>query len=113
MAYNIYTNLFYGQTLSRRPMSESKKTTDKETIRSWAEARNGVPAFVKGTESNNSGVLRIHFPEASNNDNQFDKISWDNFFDQFEKNKLAMVYQDKKDSGETSTFYKMVSRDDK
>ncbi|AHM63441.1 hypothetical protein D770_25990 [Flammeovirgaceae bacterium 311] len=94
-------------------MSESKKTTDKETIRSWAEARNGVPAFVKGTESNDSGVLRIHFPEASSNDSQFDKISWDKFFDQFEKNNLALLYQDKKESGEKSTFYKMVSREDK
>lgn len=111
MAYNIYTNLFYEQTLSRRPMSESKKTTDKEAIRNWAEARDGVPAFVKNTESGDSGVLRIHFPKASNNDDQFDEISWDKFFDQFEKNKLAMVYQEKKDSGESSTFYKLVSRE--
>lgn len=111
MAYNIYTNLFYGQTLSSRPMSESKKTTDKETIRNWAEARNGVPAFIKGTENKDSGVLRIHFPQASKNDDQFDKISWDKFFEQFDQNKLAMVYQEKLDDGNKSNFYKLVSRD--
>lgn len=92
-------------------MSESKKTTDKEAIRNWAEARNGVPAFVKGTENKDSGVLRIHFPQASNDNDNFDKISWDKFFDQFDKNKLAMVYQEKKDNGEQSTFYKLVDRE--
>lgn len=111
MAYNIYTNLFHGQTISRpRAMSESKKTTDKETIRNWAEARNGVPAMVKNTEKGDSGVLRIHFPEKSENKESFDKISWDQFFREFDNNNLSMVYQDKKSDGEQSTFYKLVDR---
>ena len=92
-------------------MSDSNKTTDKETIRNWAEARNGVPAYVKGTEKGDGGVLRIHFPTASNNNTQFDKISWEKFFDQLEQNNLAMVYQEKKDNGENSTFYKLVNRE--
>ena len=110
MSYNIYTNLFYGQTISSNTMSESKKTTDRGAIKRWTESRNGVPAYVKGTENNDSGVLRIHFPENSNNDNDFDEIEWDEFFDTFEKNKLAFLYQEEKKDGEKSTFHKFVSR---
>lgn len=91
-------------------MSESRKTTDRSAIKKWAEARKGVPAFVKGTENGDDGVLRIHFPQASNNDDNFDKIDWDQFFDSFEENKLAMVYQEEKQNGEKSTFYKFVNR---
>lgn len=88
-------------------MSDSHKTTDHQKIKSWAEARGGVPTVVKGTESGKGeGVLRIHFPKASSDQN-FDKISWDEFFKQFEKNKLSFLYQEEKDS----TFHKFVNRD--
>lgn len=90
-------------------MSESRKTTDRNAIKRWAEARKGVPTFVKGTENGDEGVLRIHFPEASSNDN-FDKVDWDQFFGVFEEKNLAMVYQEEKQNGEKSTFHKFVSR---
>lgn len=91
-------------------MSESKKTSDRKAIKRWAEARKGVPAIVKGTEGGDGGVLRIHFPEASENDEKFEKIDWDQFFDVFEERNLAMLYQEEKESGEPSTFHKIVSR---
>ena len=91
-------------------MSESKKTTDRNAIRRWAEARNGVPTYVKGTENDDSGVLRIHFPQGSNNDDNFDKIDWDEFFDTFEEKNLAFLYQEEKQDGEKSTFHKFVNR---
>ena len=91
-------------------MSESKKTTDRKAIKRWAEERKGVPAFVKGTENNDSGVLRIHFPEAGNNDENFDKVDWDQFFETFEDKNLAMLYQEEKQNGEKSTFHKFVNR---
>lgn len=110
MSYNIYTNLFYGQTISSNVMSEAKKTTDPNKIKSWAEDRNGIPAIVKGTENGQGGVLRIHFPEASNADENFDPIDWNQFFHQFDEKDLAMVYQEEKQSGEKSTFHKFVNR---
>lgn len=110
MSYNIYTNLFYGQTISSNVMSESKKTTDKSAIKRWAEERNGVPAFVKGTEGGADGVLRIHFPENSDSKESFDEVDWEQFFDSFEKNKLAFLYQEEKQNGENSTFHKFVNR---
>lgn len=110
MAYNIYTNLFYEQSTSKKPDCGAKKTTDKQTIKNWAEARNGIPAVLKSTECDEGSALRIQFPKANHRFKNFDKISWDNFFDQFEKNKLALVYQESKGSGESSTFYKLVNR---
>lgn len=110
MSYNIYTNLFYGQTISRYPMSESKKTTDRSAIKRWAEARNGVPTFVKGTENGDGGLLRIHFPQASSSDENFDKVDWNEFFETFEERDLAMLYQEEKENGEKSTFHKFVNR---
>ena len=110
MSYNIYTNLFYGQTISSNTMSESKKTTDRGAIKRWAEDRKGVPAYVKGTENKDSGVLRIHFPENRDDDADFDEIEWDEFFDTFEEKNLAFLYQDEKKDGEKSTFHKFVSR---
>ena len=91
-------------------MSESKKTTDRKAIRRWTEERNGVPAFVKGTESGADGVLRIHFPENSDSEDSFDEVDWEQFFDSFEKNNLAFLYQEEKQDGEKSTFHKFVSR---
>lgn len=91
-------------------MSTSKKTTDRDTIKRWAEKRKGVPAMVRGTESGNEGVLRIHFPQASQQDEAFDQVDWEQFFDIFEQKNLTMLYQEEKENGEQSTFHKFVNR---
>ena len=92
-------------------MSTSDRTHDHQTIQKWAEKRNGIPAKIKGTgKGSDEGVLRIHFPEHSESDN-FEEISWDDFFKDFEKNKLDFLYQEKKADGESSTFHKFVDRE--
>lgn len=90
-------------------MSKSGETKDHELIKEWVESRNGIPAKIKGTGKNqDEGILRIHFPDNSENDEQFEEISWDDFFENFDKNKLIFLYQDEKDSGEKSTFHKFI-----
>lgn len=90
---------------------ESKVTTDHQKIRSWAEARGGKPAGVKSTGGGDDpGILRIHFPEAGEEES-LEEIPWDQFFDKFEEKDLAFLYQDETDSGETSRFFKFVTRD--
>jgi hypothetical protein len=37
-------------------------------------------------------------------------IGWDDWFDAFDDNNLALLYQEQKSSGEDSTFFKLVSR---
>ena len=89
-------------------MSDSKKTTDHDTIRKWVEARGGRPASVAGTgNGDGAGLLRIDFAEP---DDSLEEVSWDEFFEKFEEKKLAFLYQDKTASGERSTFNKLVSR---
>lgn len=94
-------------------MSKSEITNDHKKIQAWAEGREGVPAKIKSTgKDDEDGVLRIHFPKHSNNDDRFEEISWEDFFENFDKNKLNFLYQDKKEDGELSTFHKFVQRED-
>ena len=92
-------------------MSESSKTTtDHDTIRSWAQARDARPAHVKGTEeAGGVGVLRLDFPAYEGP--PLEHITWDQFFGKFDEQKLAMVYQDETADGKPSNFNKLVSRD--
>lgn len=93
-------------------MSTSKQTHDHQIIRKWAEDRDGVPAKVSGTGKNDEGILRIHFPEFSENSN-LERISWEDFFADFESDQLDFLYQEKKADGEISTFHKFISRESK
>lgn len=89
--------------------SESQRTTDHDEIRAWVEERDGHPARVEGTGEDGDGLLRIDFDEA---DEDLERIDWDEFFEAFEANDLALVYQDETDEGEESRFSKLVSRED-
>jgi hypothetical protein len=54
-----------------------KRATDHETIKRWAEERGGMPATVRGTESDGeAGVLCIDFLGGAGED-QLEHISWD------------------------------------
>ena len=91
--------------------SEAKVTTDHDEIRKWVEERGGHPARVKGTESRNSaGLLRIDYPGYSG-EQSLEEITWGEFFEGFDKNNLAFLYQDKTKDGKESRFSKLVDRD--
>ena len=91
--------------------SQTRTTTDHDEIRRWVEEHDGSPAAVRGTERQSSpGVLRFDFPGGAGED-QLKHISWDEWFDAFEDNNLALLYQEQKSSGEDSTFFKLVNRD--
>src|SRR4051794_20014907 len=86
----------------------SKTTQDHEEIRRWAEERGGKPAHVKSTESDDDiGILRIDFPGYSGG-GSLEEISWDEFFEKFDENNLALVYQEETAAGERSNFNKIV-----
>ena len=89
----------------------SNQTHDHQKIKQWAEERGGVPAKIKGTgKGDDEGVLRIHFPKNSDDNDRFEQIDWDDFFEKFDEKKLDFLYQDKKSDGEQSTFHKFVER---
>jgi len=90
---------------------ESNVTTDHEEIQTWVEERGGHPARVIGTDKGDSaGVLRIDFPGYSGEDT-LEEISWDEFFEGFEENNLAFLYQDETKDGKESRFSKLIDRD--
>ncbi|MFC3199690.1 hypothetical protein ACFOET_18880 [Parapedobacter deserti] len=93
-------------------MSTSKQTHDHEEIKKWAAERGGVPAKVRSTggSSDNEGILRIHFPENSEHRQELKEIPWEDFFQEFDEEKLDFLYQNRKADGELSTFHKFVNR---
>src|ERR1700709_298135 len=90
---------------------ESHQTTDHEEIRKWVEARKGKPATIAGTEKKGeeAGLLRIDMPGGATNP-PLEPISWDDFFEKFDGEKLALVYQEAKADGDPSYFCKFVQR---
>ena len=92
-------------------MPRAQATTDHQKIRQWVEARNGHPSVIRSTESEQpgrAGLLRIDFNKP---EDELDEVSWDEFFDTFDENNLAFLYQDKTASGRKSRFNKFVNRD--
>jgi len=90
--------------------TDSKTTTNHDTIKQWVESRGGFPATVKSTKDDGKpGLLRIDFPGYSGEDS-LERIDWDSFFEKFEENDLALLYQEELKSGEESRFCKLVSR---
>ncbi|HKO15349.1 MAG TPA: hypothetical protein VJU87_03865 [Gemmatimonadaceae bacterium] len=89
----------------------SHTTTNHDEIRKWAEVRHAQPACVKGTGGKGDpGMIRLDFPGFSGADS-LQHISWDEWFQVFDDNDLALVYQEKTADGERSNFNKLVSRD--
>lgn len=86
-------------------MSEAQTTTDHDEIRKWAEERDGRPAKVETDRP--GGILRIDFGEPDKN---LEQISWEEFFEIFDSNKLAFLHQDETGGGKTSRFNKFVER---
>jgi len=89
-------------------MAQGKVTTDHDKIRQWAEERGGSPATVKSTQTDSEpGVLRLDFEPR---DSALEPIEWDEFFEKFDGEGLALLYQDRTDDGKISRFHKFVNR---
>lgn len=87
---------------------ETQRTTDHDTIQKWAEARDGKPSVVTDN-GNETEILRLDFPGYA--EKNLKEISWKKWFDLFDKNGLALVYQEVTDDGNKSNFNKLVNRD--
>jgi hypothetical protein len=85
----------------------ARTTTDHDEIREWAQAHGGRPAAVARTHKGGDvGIVRIMFPDAPNSEHDaLTEIGWDEFFAEFEKRKLALLYNP------NSLFSKIIGRD--
>jgi hypothetical protein len=85
--------------------------TDPEEIRRWAEERGAKPSCVRRTGGrSDTGMIRLDFPGYSGQES-LEEISWDDWFEKFESNNLALMVQDETSSGQRSNFNKIVSRE--
>jgi hypothetical protein len=82
-------------------MASAEPVIDHDEIREWAEAHGGRPAKVE-TEGE-GGILRLDFREKDEN---LTEISWEEFFEIFEENNLALLLSPK----DESRFNKFVER---
>jgi hypothetical protein len=91
-------------------MSSAKTTTDHEQIRKWVEKRGGHPAVVAATQNKGrpGGELRIDYDEpGGNDDTRLKRIGWDEFFQIFDGNDIAFLY----DPDSDSRFSKFVEKE--
>jgi len=56
-------------------------------------------------------MVRLDFPGFSGK-NSLQEISWDEFFNAFDENGLALVYQEKTAGGKRSNFNKLIKREE-
>jgi hypothetical protein len=88
-------------------MASAHATIDHNEIRRWAEKHGGRPAKVE--TKGPGGILRLDFGEKDPN---LEEISWDEFFQIFDDNDLALLIQAEpsESEGRPSRFNKFVQR---
>ena len=80
-------------------------TTHHEVIKEWAEARDGTPATVEGTEHDDHlGVLRFDFGGDSDT---LRHVSWEEWFSTFDDRGLNFIYQETRTDGSQSNFFRL------
>lgn len=74
-------------------MKEGEKTTtNHEEVKTWVDSKQGRPARSKTATGRDGTSLKIIFP--GNTDKNLMEITWEEFFDEFDRDELAFVYQE-------------------
>ena len=76
-----------------------KYTIDHDVIRKWVEGRGGWPAKFR----------RIYFSRYVTR-GVLPRVRWEEFFQTFEEQRLAFLYQEHTATGRLSHFFRFVSR---
>ncbi len=88
--------------------TSSRITTDRDAIRCWAEERGAKPVLIARGSDGDPGTVRLEFAESRDNSSR--DIGWEEWFEKFDRSKLALLYQEQTANGERSSFYQMVHR---
>lgn len=85
---------------------------DHEEVRGWIEEHGGRPALVRGVleeeGEENPEILHIAF----DGDVGVEEISWSEFFDRFDNENLALVYETQEDPSEFSLIDRVAAIDE-
>ena len=87
-------------------MAQTTRTIDHDEIQQWASVHGGAPAILADSRVGESGMLRLDFGEGTE---ALERITWADFFDIFDENDLAFVYEFDI-NGDASMRYHFVSR---
>ncbi len=99
-----------GSSSGHAAHASGRQLTDHEEIRSWAEERRATPSCVKKTGGKGDvGMIRLDFPGYSGEES-LQEISWEQWFEKFDENSLALIVQDTTSEGQKSNFNKLVKR---
>lgn len=85
-------------------------TTNQDEVRTLVEEHGGMPATLKGTSENgeeSSDMLHIAFGPLGPD---MEEVSWEEFFERFENENLALEYDDEAVYG-TPPDFELVDRD--
>lgn len=86
-------------------------TRDHDTIRRWAEERDGTPSTVASTHTDDdAGIIRLDFPGYSG-EGSLEAISWDEWFEKFDESGLVLLFQEETSDGQKSNFNKLIQAD--
>jgi len=93
-----------------------KPITDHESIKAWAIARSGRPQAIDAIESEGDKIgLRIDFSgdqdEAYHIRERTRNITWEEFFEIFENQKLAIIVSPNANSHNASYDYRFIKRE--
>jgi hypothetical protein len=78
-----------------------KLTADHAEIRRWVEEHGGHPGLVEAADGRDR--LSVSFDEGGR------RVSWDEFFERFDRESLAFAYEPD-GNGESKSSAKLVSR---
>jgi hypothetical protein len=100
------------ETVEEDTMATSKITTDHELIRKWVEERGGYPSCVAHTKHDGDlGMLLIDFPGYTEVEGELEHVDFQRWFESFDKNNLAFMYQERTTDGQMSHYNKVVTRE--
>lgn len=84
------------------------RTTDHDQIIAWAEARGGRPVRAHGGDD--PAEFRLEFSGLSGPPGSLQPISWEEFFEGFERAGLALEYEEDADHGVPTRAFRLVPR---
>lgn len=88
-----------------------KYTIDNDEIRAWMEERNGRPVLLKGVDEDGEespDMLHISFDPKDTN---MQEMEWEEFFERFDNENLALVYDDAEPNDVPLPDFELTDRD--
>lgn len=93
-------------TREESDLAAARPLTDQDEIRRWAEERDATPSCVKGTGDGRSPIPP-RLPHYGGEES-LQEISWDQWFQKFDENNLALLVQERTAGGQKSHFNKLA-----